>query len=217
MLKVLLNNMNEPDHRCREEDTNIMRKATALSAVAALFVLLLANRAPADLYYQPGGQQATAQLDRAAEPVIRSIELGDLKSFIASVSDNGLIVVRRSLDYDRTDAYRKGRGVRANELPDLRVGGPDVDVRESVENTFAKSEFGSIEFRREFKMLSKITKQFTYPCGTTTSLNLPGPDYPHYVGPAIGGKMASNYFWYVCFVREHNQWRVWKIEVETTH
>jgi len=96
----------------------------------------------------------------------------------------------------------------------LLLGGNIGEVWQEVDVTFNKAELHSKEFSRilqQFQTFAQVTKRHFR--GGAYSLDTPQDSMgSQQHAPNFEGKLASDTFWYVYFVRQGKQWRVYRLE-----
>lgn len=102
--------------------------------------------------------------------------------------------------------------------PDRLLKGQTGVISEEDKVDFEGTDLNGPAFRKVFDQFRHLVRSCTYPAGSRWSLNLMSPDTDSgWLGPAAAGKMASNFFWIIRFVKEGGVWKVWQLQVDYTH
>lgn len=127
-------------------------------------------------------------------------------------SHTGILVVRREVDW-----IRSGEPLRETKM----VGPDDLDLSRldplvwiEVETRFDGHDQSGQRFEeigaRFQRFVQESRRDFH---GEEYSLDLRDHWNSRRLGPVAAGKLASNEFWYIYFMQEKGQWRVWKLEL----
>jgi hypothetical protein len=156
--------------------------------------------------------------EAAVGSVLSALRRGDVQAFSRFASKEGVLVSRRRVDWDRTGTpLRDAASGEAIEQDYLYLKGLEPLVWEEFEVGFQRSEISGPEFAailRQFHSFLLATESDYR--GTTVSRDMVDHWASRRLGPAVEGKLLSDVFWYVYFVREDGSWRVWKLE-HVTH
>ena len=153
--------------------------------------------------------------------VMGLIAKGDLRAFSRYASSGGIQVVKRYVDWQKTGVMLHDRPTPGT-TPDARratlyLDGVEPLVWEEWEADFGRSDLSGGAFRSVFGQfrgfMSASRRDFQ---GETYGLDRWDHWHVRRLGPVAEGKLVSNVFWYVYFVRESRGWRVWKLE-HVTH
>ena len=146
----------------------------------------------------------------AQELVIRALQENDSKSFIANCSRNGISVVARYADWKYL--HSESRRPAANRIFDF-----DLAAGERLTWTDETAFFGwdelhdSLEFHHLFDRFRQYVVTETY--GNIRASRQRWDEWHQRIlCDVVSGKMASDFFWYIYFVKEATHWRVWRIE-----
>lgn len=148
----------------------------------------------------------------AARHIISQLAASGGKALRRFASRDGILVVRREVDWNRSgERFRETKMVGPD---DLNLGGLDALVWVEVETEFDKSNLTG----RRFEDIGARFQRFVHESrrdfqGEDYSLDRPDDWNSRRLGPAASGKLASDEFWYIYFVREKKQWRVYKLEL----
>lgn len=160
-----------------------------------------------------------AAFERAAREAIETIASGDIYRFSRVVAKE-VVVARRRIDWERSTEIRKPKPSKRwqEHWVGLPLAGLDQGavVWEESELMFGSHEVGEQAFRRLLTgFRSVIRSTMHYPRDLAVSYSLNGEDFTgsRRIGPSAEGKLASDTFWYVYFVREKGKWRVYRLEV----
>jgi hypothetical protein len=153
-----------------------------------------------------GTSPAIAQARRigdAAAQIESALTTGNLDAFLAHCTNRDVLFCYRYMAWNLNAAdVSKGRLL---ELPGER------GVWTEAYATFQKSDRGSDEFRKVFREFCGIFKDSTF-------IEISKDEWDTWKmrrpGLVLKGKIASNAHWFIYFVRESNEWKAWKIEVE---
>lgn len=158
--------------------------------------------------------QTQGSLRAVALAVLRDVGSGNLTSFDAFASEGGIIVARRSVDWNLTKQEGGNEPVRRVFADDLDLSGlPSLVWIERVVD-FNRADLEESDFRAvfdQFKGLIRNTRD-GYSSSIRCSYHLRDDWNTRNLGTAIQGKIASNSFWYIYLDREHGAWKVWRME-----
>ena len=145
--------------------------------------------------------------EAAARPCVDIIAGGDVHQFARIASKNGVVVVRRTMDWDATEKVRE-------EGEELERDNARVWKEEyaSCYSQLLRSKAFAAPLR-EFKGYVLETRHHWSAACESYSTAMEDHWGERILGPAAEGKLASNWFWYVYFRREGKSWRVYKLEV----
>jgi hypothetical protein len=96
----------------------------------------------------------------------------------------------------------------------LFLGGLTPTTWVEAEVAFAGADLTGPKFRQigaQFQQFVQSTRR-DYRRSEEYSLDL-SDHWGRRLGPAATGKLASNDWWYIYFVQENGEWRVWKLEL----
>ncbi len=155
-----------------------------------------------------------------AKKAINALANEDYRGFTHYISSQGVIVVRREVDWDRTN--KSIRESTEGWTPDAKRAFLSLAGQEPLVWTEDELGYHSTAIRGdEFKgILSQfqgfIRDSRAYFQGESYSLQMIDHWQSRHLGPAVEGKLVSNVFWYIYFVKEDGAWRVWRME-HVTH
>jgi hypothetical protein len=149
-----------------------------------------------------------------AHGVVDKLNSGDFAAISRAGSAQGIMVVRRQVDWRLSNTQMKNDGV--NKVAETNLSLPNLPslVWTEREIRFKRSELNGANFHfveKQFQHFIHNTKD-GYPRSTIASLNMRDTWDSRYLGPAIQGKIASNTFWYIYFVWEKGEWKIWRLE-----
>jgi hypothetical protein len=139
------------------------------------------------------------------QEILRIIKNNDIKTFLKVSSKRGIICVERYRYWNKINNQRY--------MLFLPQQGNFVYIEEIL--IFEHNELISQSFVTVFNRFSEIVNG-TY-AGPWWSLNMFDANDMRYIGPAIGGKVASNEYWYIYLRYENKSWKVWRLELDITH
>lgn len=152
------------------------------------------------------------QFEVTARQAINAIAAGDMRRF-SRVAAEEVVVARREADLDHSGILKgpslPPRGVDSELFlgGNLGAGWQEIDV------TFTQAEMDSEKFGRvlqQFRAFAWVTSR--HYGGGTYSLNMKDPMGSQQHVPGFQGKLASDTFWYVYFVRQGKEWRMSRLE-----
>jgi len=157
----------------------------------------------------------SSAFQKAANSVIASIKSGDFKRFRNTCSKSGIEIVRRGVDWKSTRTSQNGEyksPTYTNDPLGFERDSLEVSVWVDEEVHFDRDE---LDQKSSHKVIERFRAEIkeTYG-GINASTNL-SDAWDRKLGPAAGGKLASNCFWYIYFTQEDGRWKVWKLEFVT--
>jgi hypothetical protein len=149
-----------------------------------------------------------------AHEVVDKLNSGDFAAISRVGSAQGIMVVRRQVDWRLSNAQMKNDGV--NKVTETNLSLPNLPslVWTEREIRFKRSELSRADFHfveKQFQHFIQNTKD-GYPRSIIASLNRKDAWDSRYLGPAIQGKIASNTFWYIYVIWEKGEWKIWRLE-----
>jgi hypothetical protein len=189
--------------------------ARAGKGILALAVLTAAASVAAALTAVP--KNKGREFAKEARAIINSLAAGNQKDFIRRVSEQGLLVVRRKVDWDKSSKALREPAAPGNKTGDkgyLFLGGLEPLVWEEEEVTFLPEDLKGRAFSRvlkQFQGFARITRENVR--GEFYFLDGRDHWYCRPLGTAVEGKLCSSTYWYAYFTREKGEWRVWKLEL----
>jgi hypothetical protein len=148
---------------------------------------------------------------------LQYLSQGNLKAFLTLVSQEGLLIVRRQATWKKPKTTKEkptSGSTQEKYVSDLSLAANQPFTWEEEEVRFDPSELNKKEFQElfvQFKGLVQNTRD-GYRNSMTPSLTMKDVWGSRYLGPAAGGKIASNVWWYIYYTREHGRWKVWRME-----
>jgi hypothetical protein len=167
----------------------------------------------------------SADLNQTARNAIRCLQFGNFKKFNSLVSKHGLVIVKRNWDPNlfksgNAENNSTARDAAANPQADIDLSHSSRLVWTEQEADFASSDLKGSGFHRIFNRFGSLIKGTlfadAYRRGVEISLDLMDNWKSRRLGPAAGGKICAGSFWYIYFVKERGQWKVWRME-EANH
>jgi hypothetical protein len=147
-----------------------------------------------------------SSFEDAAHHVHMAVQAKDFKTFVANCSQRGVLVVARYADFK----YIESKGHQSAVF--------DFNVSADATLTWAdeRAHFDRNEIRHSLDF-HKLFDQFCEYVGTTyweagASTKVWDQWHERMLCDVVSGKMSSNFFWYIYFVKESGQWKVWRIE-----
>jgi hypothetical protein len=133
------------------------------------------------------------------------------------VSSDGILVVNRYVDWSPT-----GEAAIQTNLNSAGFGlsiPPPADLTWiEQEDRYDRYDINGLSFKSILKQFHELidNSEDGYRGTIVASANTRDDWGSRYLGPSVQGKIASNTFWYIYFVREGDSWKIWRLEL-TVH
>jgi hypothetical protein len=157
-----------------------------------------------------GDEPAPASLERAARRAYGLLKQRDVDALLPMLSKRDFSMALRKAVWPRLDAEQ---GKKA-DAEDFIHRYDDVTDYGWEERDLKYDLTQPADVARVRKAIGRFEKDVldTYG-GLRVALQQMDEWKERDLGPSAGGKMASDYFWYLYFRKEANGWKIWKMEL----
>lgn len=155
---------------------------------------------------------------QAVQEALDSIQNVDIPRFARHISKEGLVVVNRWVNWE--SSKQKGGPFPASDQSVNPTGLPLQNLEglrwEEARIRIGRDNFNGEAFNEIIKRMSAFVKESrSIPNFIRSSPTLNDHWNERVLGAAVEGKIVSNTFWYLSFIKEDEEWKLLRMEVAT--